>query len=264
MLYTIETEIWENVPDKSGKVGYVKQRPAKDVFKELEDYLTKNNFLTDDFEFFSLNPSLEKIGFPKGMVMCYANYGNKGGIYLNIDIFTEIGKIHFATGKNIYDTGATMGRMYQIASECTEAFSGVKVDETTGLKVIDDNSKVKKVFAAEIMALTNTDKRKDFITNYEAWGIWLNIPELNAKYFKAEFPDGSAILVGEFENNARSSTYDKDLIRYHLIRKGNFFNPSADSEGALVEKLKDLRQELLKPQNKAESQPNQTNQTTFF
>ena len=264
MLYTIETEIWEDVPDKPSKVRYVKQRPANEVFKELKDYLKKNNFLTDNFEFFSLGSGLEKVLFPKGMIFCYACYGSNEGIYLNIDIFSEIGIIHFATGKILDATETAMDKMFQIAAECTKVFSGVNVDETTGLKAVNDNSNVKKVTSAEIMALTNTDKRKEFIANYEAWGIWINIPELNAKYFKAEFPDGSAILVGEFENNARSETYDEDLIRYHLIRKGRFFNPSADSEGALVEKLKDLKLELLKPQDEPESQTNQINQTTFF
>ena len=257
MYYTIETEIWEKVPNEPNKVSYVKQRPAKEVFSELEAYLTKNNLLPD--EYFSLSSHLENLEFPKGKIICHADYGSSEGIYLDIDIVAEKEIIHFATGKTLADSEAEMDKMYKVASECMKVFRGVNVDDTTGLHIPNSNSYVKVVTPAEIISLTNTDKRKDFLADYRAWGVWLDISELDAKYFKAELPDGASIVVGEFKSRAFRTTDGLETTdKYCYIPKDSFYSPSAYSVSLLVDKLKDLRQKILKQQEGSGTQ------TTFI
>ena len=41
MMSVIETQIWEEIPEKKGYVRYVGQRKLVEVFNELEAYLKK-------------------------------------------------------------------------------------------------------------------------------------------------------------------------------------------------------------------------------
>ena len=43
----IETQIWEDVPEKKGYVSYVGQRNLHEVFAELEAFLKKENMVPD-------------------------------------------------------------------------------------------------------------------------------------------------------------------------------------------------------------------------
>lgn len=46
MMSVIETQIWEEIPEKKGYVRYVGQRKLVEVFNELEAYLKKEGDLS--------------------------------------------------------------------------------------------------------------------------------------------------------------------------------------------------------------------------
>jgi len=40
----------------------------------------------------------------------------------------------------------------------------------------------------EVIKLSNATKRREFVNSYESWGIWLDIPELNFRSLRQNFP----------------------------------------------------------------------------
>lgn len=124
----IQTEIWNPVSDKPGKVQYAGQRKIGDVFKELYSYLKAEDILPD--EYFLLNNHLnEDDDFPQSDVQCYAQWGSNEGIYLEVDLIVydeehKARQIHFATGKTLSETVTAYDRMQYIAGQIYKAFCG--------------------------------------------------------------------------------------------------------------------------------------------
>ena len=76
-----------------------------------------------------------------------------------------------------------------------------------GFKTIGGNCKTKTKFATEekemnenkenikvlteddIIELSNTEKRMNFLNDYQNWGVWLNIEQIGVKVYKAVLPD---------------------------------------------------------------------------
>ena len=49
MMSVIETQIWEEIPEKKGYVRYVGQRKLVEVFNELEAYLKKEGICPEEY-----------------------------------------------------------------------------------------------------------------------------------------------------------------------------------------------------------------------
>ena len=111
----IETQIWEDVPDKKGYVRYVGQRKMQEVFAELEAYLKKENIYPD--EYLLLSDDSPDALFPKGDIRCYAQWGGSEGIYLELEVLTEPTKdtpakwVNVASGKTLSQTSEAYDRM---------------------------------------------------------------------------------------------------------------------------------------------------------
>ncbi|MCL1855090.1 MAG: hypothetical protein FWF86_05095, partial [Clostridia bacterium] len=43
----------------------------------------------------------------------------------------------------------------------------------------------------------NDKKRKAFLEAYQDWGVWLETPELELKYYRYQLPDGTMIIAQE-------------------------------------------------------------------
>lgn len=48
------------------------------------------------------------------------------------------------------------------------------------------------------MILKNKQERENFINNYQSWGVWKEVPELNLKFYRYELPTGAVIIVTEY------------------------------------------------------------------
>lgn len=49
--------------------------------------------------------------------------------------------------------------------------------------------------------LKNDNQRLDFVRNYSRWRLWLQVPELNLKFYRCDLNNGDYLLVTEIEQN---------------------------------------------------------------
>lgn len=126
----IETEIWEPHPEKKGMVRYVGQRKTEDIFKELEDFLKKEDIYPDEYLLMAHNFELEYPLFPKtDEFICHANWGGSEGIYLDVELLVRDERnqrhtVHFITGKTLDESSEAYDRMQYIAGMIYKAFMG--------------------------------------------------------------------------------------------------------------------------------------------
>ena len=59
----------------------------------------------------------------------------------------------------------------------------------------ENKENIKVLSKEDVIKLSNYTKRQEFLSDYESWGVWLDIPELNIQVYKAELPNGKVIFV---------------------------------------------------------------------
>lgn len=99
--------------------------------------------------------------------------------------------------------------------------------------------------------LKNYKQRKEWLSNYKAWGLWYRDENIDVNYYKYDFPDDSRLVVAEYPQ--RQSYYSSELCDecfYHLLEKnkkkyeGTYdeaYRHREDCETYLVEFLKNLQ-----------------------
>ncbi len=105
----------------------------------------------------------------------------------------------------------------------------------------------------ELPILKNNDQRKEWLNKYQDWGVWYQDDNINARYYKYDFSDGSRIVVVEHMRKQYTSAGKYEDIfgsgQYHLIGGKDkysayvhdFFNPYPDNTSELVEHLKNVQ-----------------------
>ena len=81
------------------------------------------------------------------------------------------------------------------------------------------------------MQLKNKAQREQFLENYKEWELWKEIPELELKFYRFVFPNGTTIIATEYpcekfaDYRAGHFEYKKDTdVCYSLIlREGDKF-----------------------------------------
>lgn len=115
------------------------------------------------------------------------------------------------------------------------------------------------------MQLKNKAQRERFLENYKTWDLMLEIPELELKFYKYTFPNGTVIIATEYARMVFSDytpqhhfEYKKSTaVKYHLIlSKGDkyktgygdneykLYNPSGDSQSSIIKYLTDTKPEI--------------------
>lgn len=114
------------------------------------------------------------------------------------------------------------------------------------------------------MQLKNKAQRERFLENYRTWGLMLEIPELELKFYKYTFPNGTAIIATEhaamrFARYTKTcAEYRKSVaVKYHLILdesdtykvqfsefEHRVYNPTGDSKTSIVEYLTKTKPEI--------------------
>ena len=119
---------------------------------------------------------------------------------------------------------------------------------------VTDNGYKRKVDQPELPKFKNNDQRKEWLRNYEAWGVWYTDRNIDVNYYKYDFADGSRLVVAEYQNriNVWNGREKEDEYYFHLLEKNKksyaigkpydkqYMN-STDSETYLVEFLKNLQ-----------------------
>lgn len=64
--------------------------------------------------------------------------------------------------------------------------------------------------------LKNNDQRKEWLRNYQEWGIWYVDENIGAKYYRYQFENGAELIVEEYERNSQYTGYDNSYY-FHLV-----------------------------------------------
>lgn len=105
----------------------------------------------------------------------------------------------------------------------------------------------------ELPILKNNDQRKEWLSNYKAWGLWYRDENIDVNYYKFDFADGSRLVVSEYPQRRSywSNTW-RDEIFYHLLEKSKHgcdgtydetYRHKEDCETYLIGFLKNLQKQ---------------------
>lgn len=103
----------------------------------------------------------------------------------------------------------------------------------------------------DLPTLKNNDQRKEWLTNYKAWGLWYRDENIDVNYYKYDFSDGSRLVVAEYPQRfAYWNREMNDEYYYHLLEKNKkgykhtydeAYRHKEDNMTYLVEFLKNLQ-----------------------
>ena len=113
------------------------------------------------------------------------------------------------------------------------------------------NENVRVLTKDEVIKLSNGDKRRAFLDDYESWGVWLDIPELNVQVYKANLPNSRVIYVTRFKNyNTYGGKYSAPVYRYGMSE--NEYKSYPESSAFIADRLKELKATLMAEAKKNE------------
>ena len=101
----------------------------------------------------------------------------------------------------------------------------------------------------DILALTNESKRKAVLSGWQNWGIWHKAPEIGLSVYRLDLPDGSFFTASWYEGDdffPGGSMGNVNRPRFNLCDKGGKLKAGSKAESLLMDKLKELRKELLR------------------
>ena len=113
------------------------------------------------------------------------------------------------------------------------------------------------------MQLKNKAQREQFLENYKKWNLILEIPELQIKFYRYTFQNGTVIIATEhavmkFSHFAKTCKYQTGrAVKYHLLLdksdeyrvqfseiEHRVYNPSGDSKTSIIEYLSKTKPEI--------------------
>ena len=69
----------------------------------------------------------------------------------------------------------------------------------------------------ELPFFKNNDQRKEWLRNYQAWGLWYEDKNIGARYYKYDFGNGARLIAEEYTRPA-TDWYEEHAISYlHLV-----------------------------------------------
>ena len=109
----------------------------------------------------------------------------------------------------------------------------------------ENKENVKVLTSEDVLRLSNNQKRLDFLNDYESWGSWLEIPEINVKVFKAELPNEEVNFVTEF-NRDSVMTGEIKSAAYRCGKDYEDYRRYPENVSSIAERLKNLKIKILK------------------
>ncbi len=116
------------------------------------------------------------------------------------------------------------------------------------------------------MQLKNKTQREEFLNNYKTWELWKEIPELELKFYRYVFSNGTTIIATEYACmeiarwDGHKSIYKKSTsVIYHLLLSKTddykakecfmryeykLYNPTGDSKTAIINYLTATKPEV--------------------
>ena len=108
----------------------------------------------------------------------------------------------------------------------------------------------------ELLSLwTNDTKRREFVKNYQVWGVWFVQTELDLTYYKFDLPGGGRIIAMEYYRDPYRMEGDTPVMCVSFyLQRGKCFVPSASSDYNIADCLKNLRATLNTEQKQRDRQ----------
>lgn len=114
------------------------------------------------------------------------------------------------------------------------------------------------------MQLKNKTQREQFLDNYTKWKIWKELPELELKFYRYVFPNGTKIIATEYARMKFSDyrcghfEYKKTTdVKYCLLLSEHdsfktenvdtahkLYSPSGDNKSTIIRYLTETKQEV--------------------
>lgn len=108
----------------------------------------------------------------------------------------------------------------------------------------------------ELPIMRNNDQRKEWLRNYQSWGLWYADEHIGARYYKYDFDNGARLIVEEYDMcSSYSGSYTSSYL--HLVNgpeppkhpgygcgkwtRHETYNRFPNSETELVEFLKEIQ-----------------------
>lgn len=96
---------------------------------------------------------------------------------------------------------------------------------------------------------TNDQKRRAFVNNYKAWGVWFKQHELDLTYYKYDLPGGGRVIAMEhlrapFPSERPAGNSKGVVCKSYYLQTGDYFNPTAVSDYTIAAHLKELKMKL--------------------
>ena len=68
----------------------------------------------------------------------------------------------------------------------------------------------------ELPLLKNNDQRKEWLQNYQSWGLWYEDKNIGCRYYKYDFECGAKLIVSEYDNHSPHA-YSPVNAYFHLV-----------------------------------------------
>ncbi len=68
----------------------------------------------------------------------------------------------------------------------------------------------------ELPLLKNNDQRKEWLQNYQSWGLWYEDKNIGCRYYKYDFECGAKLIVSEYDNHSPHA-YSPVNTYFHLV-----------------------------------------------
>ena len=79
-----------------------------------------------------------------------------------------------------------------------------------------DEEEVEEVIQPELPLLKNNDQRKEWLQNYQSWGLWYEDKNIGCRYYKYDFECGAKLIVAEYDNHSPHA-YSPVNAYFHLV-----------------------------------------------
>ena len=102
-----------------------------------------------------------------------------------------------------------------------------------------------KLTEQDILSMTNMQKRKDFLSTWTTWPVWVKVLELGMTVYAVDLPDGGCITATRFAAHCEG-THGYEHAALHRLRPGEGYSHMTSSTSELTEYLTQLRRECMK------------------
>lgn len=129
------------------------------------------------------------------------------------------------------------------------------MEKLAGYEELEDRKRKTELSKPDFPVLRNNEKRKEFLKGFHEWPVWFEVPEKKETYYRYNLPDGSSIVICEYNRwlfwkfQYTDENPESRETRLYLLRKGyHYLNDCRASETDIVDYLKNVQKQIREGQ----------------